>query len=231
MAERFGFETGKLVMSQFRSRTRIGRKKRLLEEAEKILRSGAVEQPKWFNALRAVPPTSVQSAMRPRQIVYPEDKLIRAYYNRDPSAKFVPADLASTEMHHVRAFARRQLKVMKRKGIPENEALLVVEAEAALENTRAAAAEKAGLAFARSLTSAHQLPTNYLEQIQEEEELAWRATKSAKALDTATRKKRAQDAANESTRLSEREKKGKAVVTDTDADKGKREARSAEATV
>ena len=52
MAERFGFETGKLVMSQFRSRTRIGRKKRLLEEAEKILRSGAVEQPKWFNALK-----------------------------------------------------------------------------------------------------------------------------------------------------------------------------------
>ena len=52
MAERFGFETGKLVMSQFRRRTRIGRKKRLLEEAEKILRSGAVEQPKWFNALK-----------------------------------------------------------------------------------------------------------------------------------------------------------------------------------
>jgi hypothetical protein len=52
MAERFGFETGKLMMSQFRSRTRIGRKKRLLEEAEKILRSGAVEQPKWFNALK-----------------------------------------------------------------------------------------------------------------------------------------------------------------------------------
>ena len=67
--------------------------------------------------------------------------------------------------------------------------------------------------------------------IQEEEELAWRATKSAKALDTATRKKRAQHVANESTRLSEREKKGKAVVTDTDAEKGKREARSAEATV
>ena len=52
MAERFGFETGKLVMSQFRSRTRIGRKKKLLEEAEKILRSGGGEQPKWFNALK-----------------------------------------------------------------------------------------------------------------------------------------------------------------------------------
>ena len=42
MAERFGFQAGKLMMSQFRSRTRIGRKKRLLQEAEKILRSGAV---------------------------------------------------------------------------------------------------------------------------------------------------------------------------------------------
>jgi len=56
MAERFGFQAGKLMMSQFRSRTRIGRKKRLLQEAEKILRSGAVEEPKWFTGLKTCVP-------------------------------------------------------------------------------------------------------------------------------------------------------------------------------
>ena len=49
-------EVGKLVMSQFRSRTRVGRRKSLLQEAEKILRSGAVEQPAWFPGLKACVP-------------------------------------------------------------------------------------------------------------------------------------------------------------------------------
>ena len=150
--------------------------------------------------------------MRPKQIVYHEDKLIRAYYNRDPTSKFVPADLGSSEMHHVRQFARRQLKVMRQKGIPENEALAVVEQEARDEQRLALEAEKKGLAFARRLTNPHQLPTSYLEQIQEEEELAWAATKQAKLLDLATRKKRAQDAANEQKRLAEREKKKEVLM-------------------
>jgi hypothetical protein len=142
--------------------------------------------------------------MRPTQIVYPEDKLIRAYYNRDPTAKFVPADLSSAHTHHVRAFARRQLKVMQTRRLPEDEALKIVEAEAAAEERRAKEAEAKGVAFARRLTSAHVLPTNYLEQIQEEEELAWQATKAAKALEIANRKKRAQDAAREHKRLAEK---------------------------
>ena len=78
----------------------------------------------------STPPTVTASAARPRQIVYPEDKLIRAYYNRDPTAKFVPADLGSAHTHHVRAFARRQLEVMRTRRVPEHEALKVVEAEA-----------------------------------------------------------------------------------------------------
>ena len=142
--------------------------------------------------------------MRPTQIVFPEDKLIRAYYNRDPTSKFVPADLGSAHTHHVRAFARRQLKVMQTRRVPEHEALKIVEAEAAAEESAAREAEARGVAFTRRLTSAHRLPTNYLEQIQEEEELAWQATKAAKALELAGRKKRAQDAARERARLAEK---------------------------
>ena len=64
MAERFGFQAGKLMMSQFRSRTRIGRKKRLLQEAEKILRSGAVEEPKWFTGLKTCVPAARDTRAR-----------------------------------------------------------------------------------------------------------------------------------------------------------------------
>ena len=95
MARRGGREVAKLAMSQFRSQTRIGRRKGLLGETEKILRSGHVEVPKWFEALKAVPPTAQMSAMKPERIVYPEDKLIRAYYKRNPTERFQPIDLAS----------------------------------------------------------------------------------------------------------------------------------------
>lgn len=152
----------------------------------------------------STPPTVTASAARPTQIVYPEDKLIRAYYNRDPTAKFVPADLGSAHTHHVRAFARRQLEVMRTRRVPEHEALKVVEAEAAAEERSAAEARARGETVARRLTSAHVSPTNYLEQIQEEEELAWQATKAAKALELGARKKRREDAVREHARLAEK---------------------------
>ena len=116
------------------------------------------------------------SAARPRQIVYPEDKLIRAYYNRDPTAKFVPADLGSAHTHHVRAFARRQLEVMRTRRVPEHEALKVVEAEAAAEEKSAAEARGARR-DSRAARARRARGTNALEQIQEEEELAWQAAR------------------------------------------------------
>ena len=61
-----------------------------------------------------------------------------------------------------------------------------------------------GETVARRLTAAHVTPTNYLEQIQEEEELAWQATKAAKALELVGRKKRREDAVREHARLAEK---------------------------
>ena len=122
------------------------------------------------------------SAARPRQIVYPEDKLIRAYYNRDPTAKFVPADLGSAHTHHVRAFARRQLEVMRTRRVPEHEALKVVEAEAAAEEKSARSA-----GARRDSRAASDVGACYADQLPGAdpggEELAWQATKEAKALE------------------------------------------------
>ena len=86
--------------------------------------------------------------MRPKQIVYHEDKLIRAYYNRDPTSKFVPADLGSSEIHHVRQFARRQLKVMRQKGIPENEAGRLFNAYSDISSVPTAGESSTGLGLA-----------------------------------------------------------------------------------
>ena len=114
--------------------------------------------------------------MKPQQIVYPEDKLIRAYYNRHPTAKFLPIDLQSKQPHFIRNFANRQLKVMRRMRCSEKQALLVVEAEAREEDRRAKEAEAEGRKFTRFLTPTHTLTTNHIQAIQAEEELAWRAT-------------------------------------------------------
>ena len=114
--------------------------------------------------------------MKPQQIVFPEDKLIRAYYNRHPTAKFLPIDLQSPQPHFVRNFAMRQLKVMRRLRVSEQEALRIVEAEAREEDKQAKRAKKEGRKFTRFLTPTHELEKDHIKKIQAEEELAWRAT-------------------------------------------------------
>lgn len=128
--------------------------------------------------------------MKPRQIVFPEDKLIRAYYNRHPTAKFLPIDLASDEPHFVRAFAQRQLKIMRSQRVPEDVALRVVQMEAMEEDRAATEAERRGEHYPRRITPRHKLQTNRIEQIQEEEELAWRATKAERAAELVARRER-----------------------------------------
>ena len=51
MGDRGGVTFGKLMMSQFRSQTKAGKNKTLLHEASKIVGSGHVEVPKWFEPL------------------------------------------------------------------------------------------------------------------------------------------------------------------------------------
>ena len=51
MGDRGGVKLGKLMMSQFRSQTKAGKAKTLLHQATKIVGSGHVEIPKWFEPL------------------------------------------------------------------------------------------------------------------------------------------------------------------------------------
>mmetsp|Transcript_21904 Transcript_21904/g.35493 ORF Transcript_21904/g.35493 Transcript_21904/m.35493 type:complete len:239 (+) Transcript_21904:109-825(+) len=184
----------KLLMGQFASKTKAGRARTLLQRASRIVSSGHVEVPAWYEPMLLVAPASPHiSAMKPKQIIFPEDKLIRAYYKRHPSARFVPVDFFSDEIHFVRGFALRQLEVQQSRKISEKAALFIVEAEAREEDVKAQEAKEAAKAyiaagspeeetppkeFVRKLTPYDTLQEDHIANIQEEEEQAWLRTKS-----------------------------------------------------
>ena len=104
---------------------------------------GSRRKPKWLQAMEQVHPANTAIGMndflaeKKEKIVYPEDKLIRAYYNRRPLAKLEAIDMhagernekeetssssskknKSTGRHFVRQFALRQLEYMNQKAQP-----------------------------------------------------------------------------------------------------------------
>ena len=137
----------KLTMDMFRSRTKTGKreaKNLLFPLAQKLTGEGIIEKPKWLQAMEQVHPANTAIGMndflaeKKEKIVYPEDKLIRAYYNRRPLAKLEAIDMhagernekeetsssssskknKSTGRHFVRQFALRQLEYMNQKAQP-----------------------------------------------------------------------------------------------------------------
>ena len=133
----------KLTMDMFRSRTKTGKreaKNLLFPLAQRLTGEGIVEKPKWLHAMEQVNPAKTAIGMndflaeKKDKIVYPEDKLIRAYYNRRPLAKLEAIDMhagerkegeetsssskKSNNRHFVRQFALRQLEYMNQKAQP-----------------------------------------------------------------------------------------------------------------
>ena len=136
----------KLTMDMFRSRTKTGKreaKNLLFPLAQRLTGEGIVEKPKWLHAMEQVNPANTAIGMndflaeKKEKIVYPEDKLIRAYYNRRPLAKLEAIDMHAGERkegeetssssskknkrsgrHFVRQFALRQLEYMNQKAQP-----------------------------------------------------------------------------------------------------------------
>ena len=96
----------KLSMDMFRSRTKTGKreaKNLLFPLAQKLTGEGIIEKPKWLQAMERVHPANTAIGMndflaeKKEKIVYPEDKLIRAYYNRRPLAKLEAIDMHGGE--------------------------------------------------------------------------------------------------------------------------------------
>ena len=133
----------KFTVDMFRSRTKTGKreaKNLLFPLASRLTNDDIIERPRWLDAMEKVNPARTDSfvAEKPGKIVYPEDKLIRAYYNRRPLAKLEAIDMhagenststfssrrknnfeerssssnSSNSRHFVRQFALRQLEYM-----------------------------------------------------------------------------------------------------------------------
>lgn len=143
----------------------------LLRHAEHAARDPAVRAPRWLDAAHSVPPLGrTFAARRPAKIVYPEDRLMRAYYERNPEARFVPIDMESGQVHFVRAFALRQLELMQTRGLTERQARAAVEAEAEAERRARQRPSEAGGELPPATLSAPPPPRNLVQAVQEEEE-------------------------------------------------------------
>lgn len=150
--------------------------------AHTLVRAGIIEPPSWYAAASHVGPSPApMRARKPKEIVFEEDALIRAYYAREPTAAFDAIDARTgAKTHYVRSFALRQLEVMRERKLNEREALEVVKSERDEERERFARAAKSGA----PLDDADRVLTapgdgndtqSVLEKIQAKEEEAWMA--------------------------------------------------------
>jgi hypothetical protein len=206
----------KFTVDMFRSRTKTGKreaKNLLFPLASRLTNDDVIERPRWLDAMEKVNPARTDSfvAEKPGKIVYPEDKLIRAYYNRRPLAKLEAIDMhagggdfeetssssnSSNSRHFVRQFALRQLEYMNQIAQPlirtkkypngrkytEEEARALVEKEAE-EERRLLARNREGdeNPFVPTLISKIKVNPNLLEEINKEEESYWKKNKETRA--------------------------------------------------
>lgn len=203
------------TVDMFRSRTKTGKreaKNLLFPLASRLTNDDIIERPRWLDAMEKVNPARTDSfvAEKPGKIVYPEDKLIRAYYNRRPLAKLEAIDMhagdstastfsssnSSNSRHFVRQFALRQLEYMNQIAQPlirtkkypngrkytEEEARALVEKEAE-EERRLLARNREGdeNPFVPTLISKIKVNPNLLEEINKEEESYWKKNKETRA--------------------------------------------------
>ncbi len=97
--------------------------------------AGVMRKPRWLAAIEKFPPPGDQASgpgslgKKPRDIKYPEDELVANYYRSNPAASLEPVDLGSFDPPPARAFAYRQLELMKTEGLSRREALAKAKKE------------------------------------------------------------------------------------------------------
>jgi len=87
--------------------------RRMLVRTQKLVEAGVIEKPQWLDAILKHPPPHISNGRRPPRITFPEDRLIQSYMARHPETQKTPIDLRSSQPAPARAFAVRQLQLMK----------------------------------------------------------------------------------------------------------------------
>ena len=91
--------------------------------------AGVMKKPRWLQAIERFPPPGDHAngpnfqGKKPPDIKYAEDELVANYYRNNPAASLEPVDLGSFDPPPARAFAYRQLELMKMEGLSRREAL------------------------------------------------------------------------------------------------------------
>mmetsp|Transcript_14821 Transcript_14821/g.19157 ORF Transcript_14821/g.19157 Transcript_14821/m.19157 type:complete len:157 (+) Transcript_14821:366-836(+) len=104
-------------------------KRNLLMHTHSLLRNGAIPKPLWYDAVVRNPPFAPPPVGPLKEITFPEDKLLRRYYEKNPSSKDEVIDVFDDASKVPAAvFVSKQLKLINT-GIPEEEAYDIVEKE------------------------------------------------------------------------------------------------------
>ena len=130
--------------------------------------AGVIKKPTWLQAIEKFPPPmdGKRLGKKPRDIKFEEDELVANYYRNNPAASLEPVDLGSFDPPQARAFAYRQLELMKAEGLSRKEAsarakreLEAVDGTADYEDGSSSLSSSSGLNVGQRL----------IEKIQEEE--------------------------------------------------------------
>jgi hypothetical protein len=85
-----------------------------------LAEAGVMKKPTWLQAIEKFPPPAHHASRpgkKPREIKFEEDELVSNYYRNNPAASLEPVDLGSFDPPPARAFAYRQLELMKAEGL------------------------------------------------------------------------------------------------------------------
>mmetsp|Transcript_1080 Transcript_1080/g.1278 ORF Transcript_1080/g.1278 Transcript_1080/m.1278 type:complete len:157 (-) Transcript_1080:273-743(-) len=104
-------------------------KRCLIQHTHRLLRNGAIEKPLWYDTALRYPPISPPPRTASKQITFPEDALLKRYYEKNPTARDEIIDtFDSASKVPAAIFVSKQLELMK-EGIPEEDAYEMVESK------------------------------------------------------------------------------------------------------
>ena len=140
-----------------------------------LAEAGVMKKPTWLQAIEKFPPSDQlgrRVGKKPRDIKFEEDELVANYYRNNPAASLEPVDLGSFDPPPARAFAYRQLELMKTESLSRREASAKAKSQALAEQNRRGDTDARD---ARDASDTLEAPTGLnvgqrlIEKIQEEE--------------------------------------------------------------
>jgi len=137
-----------------------------------LAEAGVMKKPTWLQAIEKFPPSDElgrRVGKKPRGIKFEEDELVANYYRNNPAASLEPVDLGSFDPPPARAFAYRQLELMKTEGLSRREASAKAKSQALAEQNRRGDTDARDASVTLEPSTGLNVGQRLIEKIQEEE--------------------------------------------------------------